>query len=269
MAVNGAEATAAAGIAAEPLQAFEAGALVTGNVTLRVGGAQLEVEVSVPAGPVTLDALIPVFHRLTSSLVEIADAREKARGREISCRAGCGACCRHAVPMSPSEARALARVVAAMPEPRQTVVRGRFAAARAHIRKVGLDARPRTLGRMDAEGVQAFGQAYFALKIACPFLEDENCTIHPDRPSACREYIVTSPPEACSSPTLDRVREAALPGKVSLAVLNIDQGLENRSSVLLIDALEFAAKTPPPPAVHPGPALVQAVFARLAERSKN
>lgn len=31
-----------------------------------------------------------------------------------------------------------------------------------------------------------------------PFLEDDACSIHPHRPSVCREYLVTSPAEHCA-----------------------------------------------------------------------
>ena len=41
---------------------------------------------------------------------------------------------------------------------------------------------------------------YFKHGIACPFLEDESCSIHPDRPMACREYLVSSPAENCRAP---------------------------------------------------------------------
>ncbi|HEY5241787.1 MAG TPA: YkgJ family cysteine cluster protein [Polyangiaceae bacterium] len=30
--------------------------------------------------------------------------------------------------------------------------------------------------------------------VSCPFLEEESCSIHPDRPPICREYLVTSSP---------------------------------------------------------------------------
>jgi Fe-S-cluster containining protein len=53
----------------------------------------------------------------------------------------------------------------------------------------------------------ALGLDYFRLGIACPFLEDESCSIHPYRPSACREYLVTSPAENCA-----RVGELSVQG---------------------------------------------------------
>jgi hypothetical protein len=58
--------------------------------------------------------------------------------------------------------------------------------------------------------------AYFALGIPCPFLEEESCSIHPDRPLVCREYLVTSPAELCSGPVQEGVTPVAVP-KFSLA----------------------------------------------------
>jgi Fe-S-cluster containining protein len=40
---------------------------------------------------------------------------------------------------------------------------------------------------------------YWSLKIACPFLEDESCSIYADRPMICREYHVTTPVGYCES----------------------------------------------------------------------
>ena len=48
-----------------------------------------------------------------------------ARGEAISCKAGCGACCRQLVPVSETEAHHLRDVVEAMPEPRRAAVTAR------------------------------------------------------------------------------------------------------------------------------------------------
>lgn len=124
-----------------------------------------------------------------------AVARVEAEGKTISCRAGCGACCRQAVPIAASEARAVARHVAAMPEPRRSIIKSRFAAARAALDAAGVDHGPTALTEMTIEARPALGMTYFRAAVACPFLEDENCSIHPVRPLACREYLVTSPAE--------------------------------------------------------------------------
>ncbi len=71
----------------------------------------------------------------------------------------------------------------------------------------------RRRGRSDRELVDG---AYFALGVPCPFLEDESCSIHPERPLVCREYLVTSPAELCAGPEQEGVTPVPVP-KVSMA----------------------------------------------------
>ena len=90
------------------------------------------------------------------------------------------------------EAEALAGVVAAMPPERQAAVRGRFADAVRRLEGAGLldpaappgDRFLKATDRGDkAATVREVGRRYFALGIACPFLDDESCGIHPERPA--------------------------------------------------------------------------------------
>lgn len=241
-----------------------AGETVTGRVRLSVSGEPLDVEVTVPAGPTPLGDLLPVFRGLTNAVVDRAVARVERDGRTVSCRAGCGACCRQLVPVSESEARALARLVDALPEPRQSVVRDRFAAAARRLAEGGvLDplTRAYTAG---GEPVRELGLAYFRLGVPCPFLEAESCSIHPDRPLACREYLVTSPAENCAAPSADTIAMVPLPGKPSAAVMAVDRAATAGGWVPLVLALDWAAGHPPPASPPSAPVTVRDVFGRLA-----
>ena len=84
--------------------------------------------------------------------------------------------------------------------------------------------------------------AYFALGIPCPFLEEESCSIHPDRPLVCREYLVTSPAELCAGPTQEGVTPVPVP-KVSLAARGLQDEREEWFPLALSDGLgEDASK---------------------------
>ena len=52
------------------------------------------VEMTVPAGPVAVEDVLPVLQGLSSLFAARATAQAAAEGRAVSCRAGCGACCR-------------------------------------------------------------------------------------------------------------------------------------------------------------------------------
>lgn len=237
---------------------------VTGRVRLRIAGEPVAVEVTVPAGPTPLGELLPVFQGLTDAVVDRAVARVEREGKTISCRAGCGACCRQLVPVSESEARVLARLVDALPEPRRTAVRGRFTDAVRRLGEAGVTERLRRAFEAGGETIREVGLAYFRAGVACPFLEEESCSIHPDRPLACREYLVTSPAENCAAPTADNIAMVPLSGKPSAAVMTADRSATAAGWVPLVLALEWAPGHAAPGGTQPGPAVVQGVFARLA-----
>ena len=78
------------------------GTTVTGQVTLKIAGDTVTVEVTAPADSVPLEDVLPVFQGLANAICDLGEQREADQGRLVSCRAGCGACCRQAVPVSPS-----------------------------------------------------------------------------------------------------------------------------------------------------------------------
>jgi hypothetical protein len=122
------------------------------------------------------------------------------------------------VPISEVEARHIGRLVEELPEPRRTEVRARFERARRRLAEAGfLSKLENREGFVEAE-IASFGLAYFHLGIACPFLEEESCSIHADRPISCREYLVTSPAANCADPKLGTIDQVELPGKVWTAL---------------------------------------------------
>jgi Fe-S-cluster containining protein len=169
-----------------------------------VGTLRIAHPITVPTASVPAAEIVPALQGLVNAVVEAAEA-----GHTVSCRKGCGACCRQLVPLSRTEGERLLQLVEAMPAERRAALAKRFAAAEAAIEDAGLKERGE---RSDRE----LSAAYFALRVACPFLEDESCSIHPERPLVCREYLVTSPAALCAGPAQEGVTPVAVP-KVSMA----------------------------------------------------
>ncbi len=173
---------------------------------LDVQGARIECSAQLPEGPVRPAVLLPVLQQLSNAMSDLAVQSAGRVGAQLSCREGCGACCRQAVPITPVEARALAEWIDALPEERRTVLRERFRRAASRLEESGLAQAVRQLqqGKGTATAHEA-GLQYFALGIPCPFLEDERCTLHEIRPLRCREYLVVSPAENCAHPQTKEV----------------------------------------------------------------
>jgi Fe-S-cluster containining protein len=241
----------------------------TAKVTVKavVGTCQLNMSVTVPGGPARIDDLLPLLQIMSNEVVASAEEEAQRHGVAISCRKGCGACCRQLVPISPVEARDVARLVAQMPEPRQSQIRERFAAAREKLEAAGIWQRLENRQAWEAEGVLDIGLDYFKQRVACPFLEDESCSIHLERPLTCREYLVTSPAENCANPTPEGIEWLPLPAKVWVAAARCEPGAAGSrfvNWVPLIQALDWAQSHEEPAPDKTGPELLRSVFDGLA-----
>lgn len=182
------------------------------RLDVRTRFGRLQGNLAVPPAPLRLSELAWNAMAIDERLVAMAVKAEASQGRVVACKKGCGACCRQAVPLSPAEAWMIADVVAAMPPERKAAVLERFADAHARLQDAGFGEKV-LLGASEAE-MSKVGIDYFRLGIPCPFLEEESCSIHPNRPSACREYLVSSPAENCSDPGAKDIR--GIPTSVSL-----------------------------------------------------
>lgn len=180
------------------------------RISLMVFGQPLPVDGEVPAHRARLDQLLPFFQDADNRVIERSVARSSAEGKVVSCGRGCSACCRGpVVAITPPEAHALARLVDSMPEPRRTNVKAAFVDRVQRLHDAGILAP--LLHRdpaMTREQARDLADRYLSLRLACPFLEDDACTIYTDRPFVCRQHLVTTPPERCDQPfdtTIERV----------------------------------------------------------------
>ena len=237
------------------------------NVELALPGGMIHVEMDVPTGDVSLRQLLPALRTTADAFVAYAAERAVASGKPVSCAKGCGACCRQLVPLAHAEARRIAELVEELPEPRRSTVKERFAAAIRRLEAEGL--LPELEGRVEqtAAGAVGLGLAYFRLGIACPFLEDESCSIYDERPIACREYLVSSPPASCSSPTPGGVEAVPLPTRVWAAVSREESGVAGTDPapcVPLVVAPRWGASHHDEETRRPGPELLRDVYGRFS-----
>ena len=239
----------------------------TVDVGLTIGNRRLNTKVTVPAGPTQLIDLLPIVDRVADAIVDSAVDDAAQQGRTVSCKKGCGACCRQLVPISEVEARRIYELVAGFDEPRRSHVLARFADARKRLEESGLLDKLLARAGWNEDQFMEIGMGYFHQAIACPFLEDESCSIHLDRPVTCREYLVTSPAVNCACPTKDNIEMVPLPTKVWTALARFDEADPNSKYcrwVPLVLAPEWADENPSTLASRPGPELLREFFEQLA-----
>jgi Fe-S-cluster containining protein len=243
----------------------------TVNLAATVGGCELKMSVTVPAGPTRIDDFLPLLQIVSDHVVGASEREAERQGKCVSCSKGCGACCRQLVPISPVDARNIARLVSEMPQPRKAEILARFTAARRRLEEADMWERLNRRQDWPEDGVSQIGLEYFYFGIPCPFLEDESCSIHRERPLTCREYLVTSPAENCANPAPDVIDWVPMLAKVWTVAARCEPGAsEDRylNWIPLVQALDWAADHPPPPAESSGPELLRQVLQRVGRTSQ-
>ena len=238
---------------------------VSGSVRLNINGAPLDLDFTIPAEPVKLRRMLPVFQNFSNTFIDIGVENIEAEGKQISCCAGCGACCRQLVPVSEAEAFDLQKQIENLSEPRRTKIRRRFREGMEKLNKLDFFTKLETAAATSEKEFEILTEDYFRLQIACPFLENESCSIHETRPIACREYLVTSPPEFCSDAEGRRVENVEFFLKVKNAVISMsrENDMKKLSFVPLINSLEWAEQNADNSPVKDGKEWLEIFFQKL------
>lgn len=246
--------------------AAEARETETASAKMTVGGQPLDLEITAPTGATSTKDLLPIFQGFTNAVVDIAVEAAERQGFEVSCRKGCAACCRQLVPVSPGEARALVRLVETLPEPHRSHVRERFESAVEKLDAAGVLDAFRREAKISSDQFKSLGLDYFDQAVACPFLEEESCSIYSDRPLSCREYLVTSPAEECSRPNAATIRTAPLAALQARALQAMEREVSGEQWIPLVLALEWTASHPEQRSAKSGTELVTDFFVRLSNQ---
>jgi Fe-S-cluster containining protein len=245
---------------------------VSVEFSLGVGEGVITATAVVPAGHTTLTQILPVLQELDDSIIQSVAAATAEAGHPVSCKAGCGTCCRQLVPISIFEAEALAAWIRALPETAQQELADRFHKTLQALAASGVLERLVRMSqedwRNDTEVNQQMCVDYLYQRIPCPFLVDESCSIHPIRPLICREYLVTSPAANCFDPVNLKISPVKLPVKLFPALNQIGAELEHdvRGWIPLVFLFAWM-KTNAHPGSRvsgPGPSVLYEVVKRIA-----
>ncbi len=213
--------------------------------SLRMGGRPRKIAGSVSRGQSRVADIVPLAQTLTSMAVDDAVEIERQKGNTVSCRAGCGACCRQVVPISEAEAIYISELVESMPARRRKIIKKRFQNALDKLKTAGVldQFKPENYPKDKKAGMQ-LAVDYFKQGIPCPFLENESCSIHPDRPVTCREYMVISPASECAKLNLDKIKGIPIPVVVSDVLCRFGDGMgeEYPRYVPMIMALQWSQR---------------------------
>jgi Putative zinc- or iron-chelating domain len=207
------------------------------EISLNTSAGQITMAVDVPTGFVPITSIVPLMRRVGEEAQALEVTRLAEQGKVPSCQKGCAACCRMLVPLSAPEAFAVRGWVRSRPAEQQSRIIARFAETKVRLLSKGIWQQLSELcGASDPcsdEIVDEVNHRYYALRLACPFLEEESCTIYDERPAACRELLVTSPADRCEDLIANPVDTIPTPMRISTVLGLLWQDVTNTSTRLI------------------------------------
>ena len=216
------------------------------HLVLRIDGEAVQVSAPPPPSRARLDELLPAQREIDNAAIDHAVRKAAAAGKQVTCAKGCSACCRaQPVPVTPPETYALLRLLEALPAKRRQDIEARFEDRVQRLHAAGLaDPLLEQPGDLDAERARTIAHAYFKLGLVCPFLDDDTCSIHPQRPFVCRQYLVASDPALCADPFANKADVIPMPLRAATAELAVSEAAYGRPqhTVPLTLALEYARR---------------------------
>ena len=227
--------------------------------------------ISVPKKRTSSQCVIKFSRELTNTIVDIAEHIAINEGKSVSCKKGCGACCSQLVPISPTEARYLARYISGLSNDKKSKLVAKFDHIETKLKSAGFWDTLIAPEKFDNSQIKSIGLDYFDLNLPCPFLEDNACSIHLERPLTCREFLATTPASNCSSPRTLPVETVDVPVKASKALGNIEhkEGKANTEWVALSTLLVWVKNHPEPPAAKTGPKWIEKLLAEFNQHNSH
>lgn len=180
------------------------------NTSNRNGHLELAIEltetnslscaVTPPDGKVSFVDILPEIYMIYTTVLESTLAEQSTKGVVPSCSNGCDICCYQLITVSIHEAILLAYIVDNLGTAEKKRLKTSFANILITLEKNNLlkdliDFHTNHFG--DKELISSIQKEYWNLKLSCPFLLDNSCSIYPYRPLICRQYLVSSDPVCC------------------------------------------------------------------------
>jgi len=220
------------------------------SLELDILGKEVNFRIGFGKGQARLADIVPLARTLCKKITDVVLESMRSDGGRIPCCRGCSACCsRCLVPLSVPETLRLKEDISAAPAyQRESMWRACLLAARRILSQkppkpfIGQTEEVSTVSSVDLNLVSNW---YASLKLPCPFLYKDVCTIYEQRPLACREHFVEGSARACRGQR-GTAEVVQMPVQVPNALGQLASELEGMSveAVILPLALVWCEENP-------------------------
>jgi Fe-S-cluster containining protein len=223
-------------------EAYNGGTEVIG-LELNILGKELSFHIDVGHGQARLADIVPLARTLSTEITNAVVESIHSDGGNIPCCKGCATCCGpYLVPLSVPEVLRLKEEISAAPQhQRQSMFRACLLSAKRILSQkppTSLMSQTTESSRFSSAELELVSNWYADLKLTCPFLYNNVCTIYKQRPLACREHFVKGSADACVDEH-STAKVVEIPVQVTNALAELASELEGTSVEAVILPLVF------------------------------
>ncbi len=208
------------------------------DLELDIFEEKISIQIGIGKGRARLADIVPLARTICSKINDVVIKNIQNNGEQIPCYKGCSACCKRClVPLSVPEAfRLKDEIDQAQAHKRHSIRRNCLIASRHLV----THKTTKKFVHQSAESpsnnpahLNLISDWYSSLKLTCPFLSQDICTIYEQRPLACREHFIIGSTEGCKNG--DSLAEVVdMPIRMSNALVQLSSELEGTTMEAVI-----------------------------------
>lgn len=163
---------------------------------------KINIRIGIGKGRAKLADIVPLARTICSKINDVVIKNVQNNGEQIPCYKGCSACCKRClVPLSVPEAfRLIDEIYQAPAGKRHLIWRNCIIAARHLLKQKSTKKFINQLSESAPNkpaSLNHISDWYSSLKLSCPFLLQDICTIYEQRPLVCREHFIIGSAKGC------------------------------------------------------------------------
>ena len=172
------------------------------DTELELFNEKIYIQISFGKSRVRLADIVPLARTICSKINDIVIKNIQNNGGQIPCYKGCSTCCKRClVPLSVPEAFRLKDDIDQSPtDKRHFIWRNCLIASHHLLKQKSTKKIIRHLSESTPDkpaNLNHISDWYLSLKLVCPFLRHDVCTIYEQRPLVCREHLIIGSAEGC------------------------------------------------------------------------
>ncbi|MHC4754835.1 MAG: YkgJ family cysteine cluster protein [Planctomycetota bacterium] len=195
------------------------------GLEIELFGRNINFQAAITEEQAALSDIVPLSRVVSTNIALAVLKKLQETDTFVPCRKGCSACCRYLIPLSVPEVFRLRQEILSLPADKRKLILNRILESAELILQSGFR-NFETTGTPGNFVLDHLGKWYAELQLSCPLMDENLCIMYAERPTACREHIVTASASLCQLESFENPNVVEIPFSINEALGQLAGELE-------------------------------------------